>query len=144
MIQSTTGDQVTIWQLLCRYCHLVDRGNMEDVVELFHPDATLVFPPNPPARGWEAIRKAYDEWVRTAREPTVWLRHKISSPYIDVDGDQATAVCYLTADFLLQKKGTIQALMGRYQDELVRNGERWLFCRRDILIDARIDLGTPL
>jgi hypothetical protein len=35
--------------LLCRYCHLVDRGDMVDVVGLFHPEATLILPPNPPA-----------------------------------------------------------------------------------------------
>ena len=144
MTQSTTVDEVIIWQLLCRYCHLVDRGDMADVVDLFHPEATLVLPPNPPAKGREAIRKAYDDWLHTAREPTVWLRHMISSPFIDVDGDRAAAISYLTADFLLRKKGTIQALVGRYQDELVRNEDRWLLWRREVLVDARLDFGKPL
>jgi len=144
MTQPTNAEEVAIWQLLCRYCHLVDRGEMAHVVDLFHPDGTLIFPPNPPAKGRDEIRRAYDDWVRTAREPTVWLRHRISTPLIDVSGDRATAVSYLTADFLLRKKRRVQALVGRYQDKLVRHQGIWLLLHREILVDARLDLGEPL
>jgi uncharacterized protein (TIGR02246 family) len=143
MTQSATPDEIAIWQLLCRYCHLVDRGDMADVVGLFHPEGTLVFPPSPPAKGQEAIRQAYDSWLRTAREPTVWLRHQINTPLIDVAGDGATAVSYFTADFLLRKKGRVQALVGRYQDELARHQGRWSLWRREIRVDARLDFGEP-
>lgn len=144
MIQLNIGDKVAIWHLLCRYCHLVDRGDMTDVVNLFHPDGVVVFPSSPPARGREAILEAYKNWQRTAREPTVWLRHQINTPFIVVDGDRATSTCYLTADFLLLKKRRVQAMTGRYQDELVRQEGRWLLWQRDILIDSRVDLGEPL
>jgi len=144
MTQPTTPDEVAIWQLLCRYCHLVDRGDMTDVVNLFHSEGTLILPPGPPAKGREAILEAYNNWRRMARDPTVWLRHQVSTPSIAVEGDRATAVSYLTADFLLRKKGRIQALVGRYQDELVRQEGRWLLWRREILVDARMDLGEPL
>jgi len=136
--------EVAIWQLLCRYCHLVDRGEMTHVVDLFDPEGTVVFPGKPAAKGRGAILEAYDNWRRSAREPTVWLRHQITTPSIAVDGDRATAVCYLTADFLLRKKGRVQALAGRYEDELVRRDGRWLFWRREILIDSRVDWGEPL
>ena len=143
MAQAPAADEVTIWQLLYRYCHLVDRGSMAEVVDLFHPEGTLVFSPNPPAEGRAAVRRAYDEWMRTAREPTEWLRHQINTPLIAVDGDRATAVSYFTADFLLQKRNRVQALTGRYDDELVRHDRRWQFWRREILVQARLDLGEP-
>jgi ketosteroid isomerase-like protein len=144
MNELQTADEMAIWQLLCRYCHLVDRGEMKDVVNLFHPEATLIFPPNPPAHGKEAIEQTYDNWLQTAREPTVWLRHQISSPFIDVEKDRATSICYLTADFLLRKKQKVQALVGRYEDKLVRHNGRWLFWHRKIIVEARLDLGEPL
>jgi ketosteroid isomerase-like protein len=143
MTQPTTTDELSIWQLLCRYCHLVDRGDMADVTDLFHPEGTLIFPPSPPAEGREAIRQAYDDWLRAARQPTGWLRHQINTPLIEVDGDRATAVCYFTADFLLRKKGRVQALVGRYEDELVRHKGCWRFRRREIIVDARLDFGEP-
>jgi ketosteroid isomerase-like protein len=142
--QPSIPDEVAIWQLLCRYCHLVDRGEMTDVINLFHPEATLIFPPSPPAKGHKAILEAYTIWRRTAREPTVWLRHQLSTPFITVKGSRATAVSYLTADFLLRKKGRVEALVGRYQDELLQQDDHWLLWRREILIDARLDLGEPL
>lgn len=143
MIHRTAADEVAIWQLLCRYCHLVDRGEMADLVDLFHPQATLILPPNPPAQGSEAIRRAYDDWEKTARKPTVWLRHQINTPYIRVEGDRAKSVCYLTADFLLKKKNRAQALVGRYEDQLVQTEGEWLFWRREVIIDSRLDFGEP-
>lgn len=144
MTASTMPDEVSIWQLLCRYCHLVDRGDMSDVVLLFHPEGTLILPPNPSATGREAIQRVYEQWDATARKPTAWLRHRISTPYIHVEGERASSVCYLTADFLLRKKNRVQALMGRYEDELVQHEARWLFLRREIIIHAGVAWGDPL
>ena len=144
MTEFHTPDEVAVWQLLCRYSHTLDRGDIADVVDLFHPQATLILPPNPPAEGHPAIRRLYDDWRRTAREPTVWLRHRIDTPFINIEGDRAKGVCYLTADFLLRKKNRVQAMAGRYEDEMVRHEGRWLFWRREIIIQARFDWGQPL
>jgi ketosteroid isomerase-like protein len=143
-VKKPDAPEISIWQVLCRYCHLVDRGEMTQVVELFDPEGTVVFPGKSPAKGHGAILEAYESWRRGAREPTVWLRHQVTTPSIVVDGDRATAMCYLTADFLLRKRGRVQALTGRYEDELVRKGDRWLFWRREILIHSRVDWGEPL
>ena len=35
---SLTEDQMAIEQLLHRYCHVVDRGTVDEIVELFHRD----------------------------------------------------------------------------------------------------------
>ena len=144
MISSDATDQAAIWNLMCHYCHLVDRGEMSDVVDLFHPRGTLVLPPDPPATGREAILQGYENWAAGARKPTVWLRHRIDTPWIRIEGDRAFSVCYLTADFLLRKKQRVWCLMGRYEDELVRHEGGWLFWRREIIIASRIDLGPPL
>ncbi|MBU2549126.1 MAG: nuclear transport factor 2 family protein [Proteobacteria bacterium] len=144
MIPSAVTDEAAIWSLMCHYCHLVDRGDMADVVALFHPEGTLILPPDPPATGREAMARAYEKWAEGARKPTVWLRHRIDTPWIRIDGDRAVSVCYLTADFLLRKKQRVQTLVGRYEDELIRHEGRWMFWRREIVIASRIDLGPPL
>ena len=144
MTHPVDTNEVSIWQLLCRYCHLIDRGDTTDVINLFHPEGTLIFPPNPPAKGHNEIRKIYEKWIRTARAPTVWMRHNISTPLIDVNDARATAISYFTADFLLREKNRIHALVGRYQDQLKRHDDLWLFWHREILVDSRLDLGEPV
>ena len=136
-------DCIAVWQVLCRYCHYVDRRSMSDVAGLFHPEAEFIFPPNPPAAGREAILESLEEWDKTARRPTAWLRHRIDTPMIEVDGDRATSVCYMTADFLLEKKNSVQALIGRYEDEFIRYEGRWMISRREIIIHNRIGWGRP-
>jgi hypothetical protein len=143
MDQKTPSEIINIWQLLCHYCHLVDRGGMDEVVGLFHPDGTLSAPPQSPSTGHDAIREGYNDWYRTAHKPTVWLRHQINTPVIEVNGNRASSACYFTADFLSRKKNTVQALMGRYEDDLIHMEEGWRIWKRTLIVHARMDFGTP-
>jgi hypothetical protein len=126
---------MAIEQLLHRYCHALDRGSIDEVVELFHPDAVLLPAYQSDARlvGREAVRDWYASYDRTLRANVRHLRHKISCPLIEVSGNSATSVCYLDADAVPTGSEEPIVLVGRYEDELVREEGRWWFKERKII-----------
>ena len=135
MAGSPVEDQVAIQQLLHRYCHALDRGSVDEVVELFHPDAVLLPAYESDARhvGREAVRGWYENYDRTLRANVRYLRHKISSPVIEVSGNRATSACYLDADAIPAGFEEPIVLGGRYDDELVKDEGRWWFKERKII-----------
>lgn len=55
---------------------------------------------------------------------------------IEIDGDRAKTRAYIREVFLA-KDGSMQKLVGRYDDDLVRVGGAWKFARRDYSILIR-------
>jgi hypothetical protein len=132
---SPVEDQIAIQQLLHRYCHALDRGSVDEVVELFHRDAVLLPAYESDARhvGHEAVRGWYENYDRTLRANVRYLRHKISCPAIEVSGSTATSVCYLDADAIPAGFEEPIVLVGRYDDKLVKDAGRWWFKERKIV-----------
>jgi ketosteroid isomerase-like protein len=130
-------DEVAIEQLLNRYCHQLDRGEMAAVVELFAEDAVLI--PEYEGGARHAGRAAVAAWYTRYNDTTIaavrGLRHKISTVMIDIDGDQARASCYLDADSVNRATGSRSLVGGRYEDRLVRQPEGWRIRERRIIID---------
>jgi ketosteroid isomerase-like protein len=130
-------DLIAIEQLLNRYCHRLDRGDVSGVMALFTDDAVLV--PEYEAGGEHAGRAAVEAWYNRYASSVVagarGLRHTISTAMIDVDGDRATSVCYLDADSVSADTGRRTLVGGRYEDELRRDGGVWRISRRRIVID---------
>lgn len=133
--RNAVEDLLAIEQLLHKYCHALDRGSIDEVVELFHRDAVLLPAYESDARhvGREAVRNWYANYDRTLRANVRCLRHKISCPTIEVSGDTATSVCYLDADAIPTGSDESIVLVGRYDDELVKDEGRWWFKERKII-----------
>ncbi len=138
-------DIAEIQNLLNQYCHAVDRGSVEDILEVFHRDAVLAprYLGEDTHRGRDAIRAWYTDYDRKVRSTVDPMRHKITAPYIRVDGERATAVCYLDADFVSNANGEMGVATGRYEDVLVKDEGRWWIAERVIIVDHTISLGTP-
>jgi hypothetical protein len=126
---------MAIEQLLHRYCHSLDRGSIDEVMELFHRDAVLLPAYESDARyvGHDAVRGWYTNYDRMLRANVSHLRHKISCPSIEISGNRATSVCYLDADAIPNGSEQSIVLVGRYEDELVRDGGRWWLRERRIV-----------
>ena len=139
-----TSDIVEIQQLLHRYCHAVDRGTVDDVMEVFHRDAVLLprYQSDEAFKGGEAVRGWYERYFETARKGTRVLRHKISAPLIELDGRRATSVCYLDADFV-STDGEAGMSKGRYEDKLINDGGRWWIAERAIIVEGNYPLPKP-
>ncbi len=132
-----TEDVVAIQQLLHRYCFVVDDGTPDEVASLFHETATLVpvYSGEQPCKGRAAIREWYAAFNRNVRSRVDHLRHCVTNPLIDVQGSEATARCYVTADSISKKHGVPHTLLGYYVDRLIKDGGRWYFKERQIHVN---------
>ena len=124
-----------IRETVARYAHLVDAGRIEELIALFAEDAVLEAGDLPPARGRAAIEALFrGTGSRLASASTrPLIRHHVSNLVIDVTGpDTADARSYFLA---ITERGPDH--WGRYRDQLVRIGERWLFTSRLVRVDGR-------
>jgi ketosteroid isomerase-like protein len=132
-----TENIVAIEQLLNRYCHKLDQGDVDAVVVLFAEDAVLIpeYEGSGEHTGRDAIRAWYSNYGRSVSAAARGLRHKISTAAIEIDGDEATSACYLDADSIDVRSGKRSLVGGRYLDKLVRREGQWLIKQRRIVVD---------
>lgn len=131
------ADKIAITSLLNQYCHAVDRGSVDAIAALFTDDAIQrplhegpeVFQGRAAIRAWYDI---YDKRVRAGRRHRL---HRITVPFIVVDGGHAKADCYLDSTAVLKETGVINVSADRYEDKLVKVAGRWLFQDRIIIIN---------
>ncbi len=131
------ADHLGVMNCLNQYCHLVDRGSVDEIVALFAEDAVLLTPYQGNGRfaGRPAIRAWYENYDREVRNARRHRRHRITSPFITIRGDEATAVCYLDSSAVLIASNVINVSSGRYDDKLVKVNGTWLFKERVININ---------
>ena len=139
-LDQPVSDYLAIMQCLNQYCHVVDRGSVEQIVAMFTDDAVLLTPYQNndgfggKFEGRAAIRTWYEDYDRDVRAGRRRRRHKISVPFITIDGETATSVCYLDSSTVLESANTLQVSSGRYDDKLVKSDGTWLFQERVINI----------
>lgn len=138
-----TADRLAIIDVLHRYAHCYDEGDLDGLAALFTEDATFTI-------GGGAIggmpstmqgRAEIRESMGRRREATAAAqrRHLITNVIVDdIADDRAAAASYLllgsTEDGALALPVT-----GRYTDELVRQADgTWRISRRELRLDGRI------
>ena len=131
------SDIVEIEQVLYRVSHAVDHGEIEKIMALFQPDAALVitWEENGRHEGHDAIRKWFENYEQTVRSSTRYLRHRITCPVIDVDGDRASSSSYLEVEAAGRNTGQIVKTVGRYEDTLARTDTGWRIAEKVIYMD---------
>ena len=131
-------DRLAINDLFVRYATALDCGDVETLVDCFTPDGSLDSPAVGRHAGHVAIR-AFAERFARFHEGGAQLRHVISNLAAEIDGDRATATCYLLN--MLTRDGKSQLLApGRYECELVKSAGQWRFHRRVVILDHQITL----
>ena len=140
---SWVEDHIAILQLLHKYCHAVDRGTAEEVAQLFHVDGVLLprFESDERYEGRAAVQEWYARYMENFRATVRYLRHKIESPVIELNGHEATSVCYLDADSITLSSNIANVAFGRYDDKLIKDGGRWFFKERTIIVYYRYPLA---
>ncbi len=109
-------DRLAINDLFVRYTTALDRGDVETLVDCFTPDGSLDSPAVGQHAGHPAIR-AFAERFARFHAGGAQLRHAISNLAAEIDGDRATATCYLLN--VLTRDGKSRLLApGRYECEL--------------------------
>ena len=127
------SDFEAIRRLIAVYAQLLDSRRIAEWGELFTPDATFEV--------WGKSYRGREEIVAAigGMQPELPGKHVCLVPVIDPLGhDRARAWTDLSA-FASAKDGISIATIGRYHDELVREGSRWRFARRAVVM-----AGEPL
>ena len=125
-------DLEEIRQVFESYGYYLDHGMWSDYASLFAKDGKLRLGPVR-ADGREEIERVAREQLGARFDPTaetVGLVHLISSPRIELAGDEATSEVMWT---VVSRGADGQAGVtgqGRHLDELVREGGRWRIARR--------------
>lgn len=110
---------------LAAYVHALDDGRTDDVVATFCPDGAVDIEGQGAFEGHDALRSAYDGW-----RPRLPQRHLVLNTHVTSwTPDEATALSDVVFLLRLQDMWTTQ-LVGRYDDVLHRDGDRWLIHRR--------------
>ena len=116
-----------IRDLLARYTYNGDRGRVAALAACFADDGVLEFP-GARAEGREAIVAALTSGERNPAR--TFVRHHITNPLIDLDGDTGSARSYFN---VYSDNGPDHS--GTYGDRLVRTPEGWRFAHRRVRVD---------
>lgn len=131
---ATIEDRLAINDLFTRYATALDGGDVEGILSCFTSDATLESPVIGALSGTAAIR-AFAQRFSQLPGKGVQLRHVLTNLACKVHGDTAHATCYLNN--LISVNGEPRlAPPGRYDCDLVRAGDGWLFKRRLVVLDG--------
>ena len=128
---------IEIEQLLYRCCHAVDQGNIDNIMSVFLPNATLIinWEENGKYSGHEEIRKWFLNYTQIMKSAVKYLRHKIMCPLIEVNGDEATAFSCLDVDAALKDASQVIITVCRYEDKLTKLDEQWYLKEKSIFMD---------
>ena len=123
---SNADEIVAIQQVLHKYCHVVDRGTVDEIGELFHKDAVLLpaYETKERYKGRDAVKGWYANYDNKLRASVHFLRHKIESPVIEVSGNEATSTCYLDAATITKSTDKSMIVFGCYDDKFVKGEGR--------------------
>jgi uncharacterized protein (TIGR02246 family) len=135
---SLIEDRIAINDLFVRYTTALDAGDVEAIVACFTDDGSLDSPAVGTYSGRQAIREFAVRFARF-RERGSQLRHVISNLVVELDGERATATCYLLN--IITRNGKSELLApGRYECQLRKVDGAWLFEHRRVVLDHEIKL----
>jgi hypothetical protein len=116
-------DIEAIKKLKATYCHLVDSGRWDELAELWTEDAVCDYGFFGSYNGRDQIiGKFFRELVTSASS---FSAHMVHNPVIEVRGDAASGIWYLTAQTTIQPVNQAVWVMGIYRDQLKRVGGSW-------------------
>jgi ketosteroid isomerase-like protein len=127
-----------IHETIAEYCFHFDGGEFDKWVDLFTDDGVFDAGPGGVQKGKDALRVFLKNIRLTNGSPMV--KHCVMNEVIKVNGDEATAKSYIV---LVRSKGEgalVNGLAGRYEDQLVKQGDRWLFKNRKVHFDLMGDM----
>jgi hypothetical protein len=135
----------SIRDLVARYNANGDSGRIASVLDLFVEDATLEVAGSRVYRGLSEIRELFEgaaagdpvDAGHTQPPPPSLLRHHTSTHQIDLQSEeQASGRCYFV---VFTEAGPDH--WGRYVDEYLRAGDRWMFRSRCVTVESRVPGG---
>jgi ketosteroid isomerase-like protein len=139
MRPASLEDWFAIHNAFIAYATALDACDVDALVACFEPDCTLSSPILGRFEGHAGIRAFAQRTVDLKRERNAQFRHVVCNLRAWVEGERATARCYLL-DFLTADGRTELLSPGEYDAELLRRNDAWRFVRRDVAMDRAFAL----
>lgn len=142
------SDEYRLIRTLHTYCHALDEGDLDWLMTLYDDDCLFELRGTSndieQVAGADAIRALYAKMVSPeglSDETRAWNRgshlgkHVCMNPIVRIDGDRAWSQADWRALRIVGPptgEGIRAGVAGRWNDQLRRNGDRWLFTYRRI------------
>ena len=123
-----------IWELFMDYRRHVDARDFAAYATLFMSDGVFSGSLGV-ARGPAQIEALLDRTLEVFADDTTRTYHLVTNPEIELGDGRATTTttfCHIERD---QNDKPVISLVGRYFDEVVRDGPRWKFQLRQAVMD---------
>lgn len=116
-------DRLDVAEVLARYCVALDTRDWDLLEQVFAVDAACDYGSIGTPQGIPAITAA----IRGTIADLDATQHLTGNVLVEIDGDRATASCYLISQHVRrgQVGGEEYMIGGRYHDELVRTPPGW-------------------
>ncbi len=141
---SVLEEKDAIHETIANYCYHFDGGEFDKWLDLFTEDG--IFDAGETAgihTGKEALRTFVDGVPGRIpmKDGMPLLKHCVMNEIIKVNGDEATAMSYIIVVRSKGESALVNGLAGRYEDQLVKQGDRWLFKNRKVHFDLVGDMN---
>lgn len=134
-----------IFNLIYRYCELVDLGRLDDVARLFVDAETYMGGPDNPPTPNDRLASMQRRFMKFHGD-TPRSRHIVTNTILDFADDEASAAArsyYTVLQAVDGKAGVV--LMGRYHDTFdIGPDGHWRFRRREWYLDLMGDASEHL
>lgn len=120
-------DRTDISDVLYRYSASVDSFDTAGVRSVLADDIWAQYGNGDPVVGGDTLAN----WIAEATATIIWQHHLLNVYHVDIDGDQASALSYLTSyQVFKENPDAAIILVARYHDELRRTPAGWKISRR--------------
>jgi ketosteroid isomerase-like protein len=120
-------DRNDISDVLYRYAASVDSFDTEGVRSALADDIWAQYGNGDPVEGGDALAG----WIAEATATVIWQHHLLNVYHVNIDGDQASALSYLTSyQVFKENPDAAIILVARYHDELRRTPAGWRISKR--------------
>jgi len=120
-------DRLDITDVLYRYFSAIDSFDKAGVRGTLADDIRAEYGKLDPVDGGDALT----DWIFGATAQITWQHHLGSVYHVEVDGDSARALSYMTSHQVFDgDPNHAKILVGRYHDELRRTPGGWKITRR--------------
>jgi len=136
---SVLEEKDAIHETIAEYCFHFDGGEFDKWIELFTDDGVFDAGRMGVQKGKDALRAFLKNIRLTNGSPM--MKHCVMNEIIKVNGNEASAKSYIVVVRAKGEGALVNGIAGRYEDQLVKQGDRWLFKNRKVHFDLMGDMS---
>lgn len=135
-MQLEAEDIAEMQMLASRYCFTVDWGTVDEVADLFHPDAKLrpYFESDEVYTGTTAIKRWFEGYFARVRAPRWFVRHKPFAASVALSADGPCGSMYFDSESVAKDSDVVSTGVGRYDFRFARHGGDWRFSELAVVV----------